>query len=432
MDNELIKECIALYRDGAKRMEVARVIMDATGLKETQAKYYAKTIWDNNFEEEYVPQNNSQEKEEEFRTEGGSMKNGGAKFDQQDENKATAESKGNVRTLDELLEVCNVDLNYWEVERHIINKWEVAAKDSEGELKHAPLYQVKAWLKKREVKNAEEVVNYFKEFLENVSPKPQTRNAGGKYMYEISIPDLHLAKMSWAKETGQDYDIKIAASLFKQACYNLLEKVNLDEVEKVLLPVGNDFFNSEGYSGATTAGTRQDDDSRWQKSFSIGCNLITEVVDEISQKVNVDIVVVSGNHDFERDYYLGEFLKAWYRKNEAVVVNNEPTNRKYVEFGKNLILFTHGNEEKQTELPLLMATEHPSFSKCKYRTAHLGHLHQHMVKENKGVTVKILPSLCATDSWHKLKGFCGNRRSAMSFLYDPVYGEVANFYYNID
>jgi predicted phosphodiesterase len=429
---DLKQQCVALYKDGAGRVEVSRFIMSETGLKKTAAKVRAKIIWDNEFTEPYVPIQQRGCSDEEFKNEEGGMKSGSAKFDQENEDKATAESRdSNVRTLEDLLEVCKVDLDYWEVERHVINKWEVAAKNSKGELNHSPLYQVKAWLKKRELKNAEEVIDYFKESLSEIRPKAQARNSGGKYMYEISIPDLHLAKLAWDKETGQDYDIDIAANLFRKAVQDLVSKVDLNDVEKILLPIGNDFFNSEGYSGATTAGTRQDDDSRWQKSFSVGCNLISEVVDEISKKVNVDIVIVQGNHDFERDYYLGEFLRAWYRNNEAVAINNSPKARKYVEFGENLILFTHGNEEKQTELPLLMATEHSSFSKCKFRTAHLGHLHQDWLREYKGVKVRILPSLCASDAWHKLKGYTGNRRSAMGFLYDPVYGEVANYYYNI-
>jgi predicted phosphodiesterase len=431
MDKKLIEKCIAAYNDGAGRVEVAKIIMKDMGLKISAAKVRAKTIWDNHFEEEYVPVQ-VRESEEEFKSEDGGFKTGGAKFDQTSEEEATAESKdANVRTLEDLLRVCKVDLDYWEVERHIINKWEVAAKDSDGELQHSPLYQVKAWLKKREVKNAEEVVDYFKKSLREIQPKPQTRNKGGKYMYEVSIPDLHLSKLSWHLESGEDYDIKIAAKLFKDAVSDLLTRVDLTEVEKVLIPIGNDFFNSEGYTSATTAGTPQQEDSRWQKSFSIGCNLITEVVDKLSEDINVDIILVAGNHDHERNYYLGEFLRAWYKDNEAVDINNAPSTRKYVEFGENLILFSHGNEEKQTDLPLLMATEHPSFSKCKYRTAHLGHLHQDWLREYKGVKVRILPSLCAADAWHSKKGYIGNRRSAMGFLYDPVYGEVANYYYNI-
>jgi hypothetical protein len=41
-------------------------------------------------------------------------------------------------------------LNTWEIERHIINKWEVGAKDEEsGKIITEPLYQVKACIKKR-------------------------------------------------------------------------------------------------------------------------------------------------------------------------------------------------------------------------------------------------------------------------------------------
>jgi predicted phosphodiesterase len=440
MDKKLIEECVSIYKNGGSRMDVARKIMKETGFKKTASKDRAKVIWERYFDEEYVTPS-SKERSEEYKNEDGGMKTGSVKFDEQDEDHATAESKSdNVRTLEDLLKVCDVDLDYWEVERHIINKWEVAAKtesyDNTGrkiqKMNHSPLFQVKAWLKKREVKNAEEVVDYFQQALSKIIPKPKPRSHNGKKMYEISIPDLHLAKMAWAKETGQPWDIKIAPQCFRDAFYHLVDQVDLNEIDTLLVPIGNDFFNSEGLSGETTAGTRQDDDSRWQKSYSVGCNLITSIVDDISDRVNVKIVIVQGNHDHERDYYFGEFLKAWYRFNEAVEIDNSPTTRKYVEFGQNLILFTHGNEEKQTELPLLMATEHSSFSKCKYRTAHLGHFHQYQVKENKGVTVKILPSLCATDAWHSKKGYTGNRRAAMGFLYDYGHGEIANFYYNLE
>ena len=51
---KLITQAIDLYNDGASRMEVARMIMKETGLKDTAAKARAKVIWDNNFDEDYV------------------------------------------------------------------------------------------------------------------------------------------------------------------------------------------------------------------------------------------------------------------------------------------------------------------------------------------------------------------------------------------
>jgi len=54
-----------------------------------------------------------------------------------------------IKTLNDLLEACDVDLSVWKIERYIINKWEVGAKDKKSyEIKVEPLFQVKVWLSK--------------------------------------------------------------------------------------------------------------------------------------------------------------------------------------------------------------------------------------------------------------------------------------------
>lgn len=422
-DNSIIKECLRIYNEGGARHEVASFIRNKTDLKRTASFRWAKVIWENEFNENSLI---SEGGDNEFEPPDKSTN-----FKQETENRAVAQSKSdNIKTLDDLLRVCEVDLETWQVDRHIVNKWEVAAKDDSGVLRHAPLYQVKAWLSRKEEKQIENVINLINKTVLPKSPR-KPKEGSSSLMYEISIPDLHLSKLCWGKESGEDYNINIAADVFREAVENLLSRVDLEKLDKVLLPVGNDFFNSEGLSGATTRGTRQDDDSRWQKSFSVGCSLISDTVEKIADKTNIEVVLVSGNHDYERVYYLGEYLKAFFRNDERVKINNNPTARKYVEFGENLILFTHGNNEKQADLPMLMATEHPNFSKCKFRTAHLGHLHQERVKETYGVSVKILPSLCPADAWHSEKGYVKNKRSAIGFLYDAKNGEIANYYFNI-
>lgn len=52
-------------------------------------------------------------------------------------------------TLDQLLTYCKVDLSVWAVEHHTVNKWEIGAKTDEGEIVVEPLFQVKAYLKRR-------------------------------------------------------------------------------------------------------------------------------------------------------------------------------------------------------------------------------------------------------------------------------------------
>jgi len=54
----------------------------------------------------------------------------------------------NPSTLDELLASCDVDTGVWEVERYVVNKWEVAMKVAgpPPTIIHRPLFQIKAWL----------------------------------------------------------------------------------------------------------------------------------------------------------------------------------------------------------------------------------------------------------------------------------------------
>lgn len=58
-----------------------------------------------------------------------------------------------ITTLEQLIEACEIDLSVWEIERHVINKWEVGAKfgvKGSEEMVIEPLFQVKAWLVKKE------------------------------------------------------------------------------------------------------------------------------------------------------------------------------------------------------------------------------------------------------------------------------------------
>jgi len=109
-------------------------------------------------------------------------------------NTITAESKSpRIKTLEQLLEACEVDLNVWRVERYIVNKWEVGAKEEhtdlafdngvmtgavkkEGLLVH-PLFQVKAWLVRIE---PEPIFPALQPVASNItvcdSPEPIRRN----------------------------------------------------------------------------------------------------------------------------------------------------------------------------------------------------------------------------------------------------------------
>lgn len=360
------------------------------------------------------------------------------------------------KTLEELLEICKVDLNEWRVEKYLVNKWATARKnktvnltyndgsatgsvDDKGGMTVHPIFQIKAWLvRKKEVKDYRLMLDKFIADAANFAPTNfilETIPTENNKLLEISIPDLHLSKLCWGKETMySDYDIKIAPRLYREAINDFISKIKGFGVSKILLPIGNDFYNSDNAAGTTTAGTpqSQSEDSRWPKTFTVGCELLSGVIEQLAQYFQVEVKVISGNHDYERTYYLGEYIKAWFRNNPHVVVDNAPTQRKYFRFGKTLLGFTHGNEEKHDKLPLIMASDRKEdWAITDHREFHVGHLHNETTKEYNGVKVRILPSLMPPDQWHASKGYVGNIRAAEAFLYDENDGLIAVFYHNV-
>lgn len=368
-------------------------------------------------------------------------------------------SKKRIKTLDDLIEACEIDTKEWEIVSWEANKWEVGRKDKSAEWKvkkgvvHKgkisdtgkifvePLFQVKAKLVKRKVatdlnKQKEEILKELK----NYSPKSKLQVItddefilNKNNMLEISIPDLHIGKMSWSEETDENYDIKIAEKRVKEAVKDLLTRVNLKTVNRILLPVGNDLINTDNRQNTTFNGTPQDTDARYMKIVKLTKRILIEIIDDLSTIAPVDVVVVPGNHDTNTMFLLGEILEAFYHNNEYVNVDNSPKLRKYYNYGKVGIQLTHGDQEDHKSLGLIFATEQPDlWAKSRFRFSQLGHYHKNKklnfvsVDEFQGYQVQILPSLSGIDFWHKSRGY-NTLKQAKALLFNPNSGLIGEF-----
>lgn len=333
-----------------------------------------------------------------------------------------------VTSLEELIDVCKVDTNKYKIDKFNVKKNNI--KDKEGEL--VARYDVDAYLSPKSPFDNDELLNRFIEDANKHSPKSFIFNytdLGTDKLLEIDAPDAHLAKLGWGVEVGDDYDIKIACKLFKEAVFDLVNK-SQGGFNRILFPIGNDYFHFDDSKSHTTAGTQVDADSRWQKMFLEGCSLLSDIIEKLAQLAPIDVLVVRGNHDERASFYLGEYLKAWFRNHPGVKIDNSPTPRKYYVYGKNLLGFTHGEDNKAETLPLIMASEQKeNWGKTKHKYWALGHLHHQILKEYNGVKVRVVPSLSGTDSWHHAKGFIGNDRGATASLFDKENGMEATFYH---
>jgi len=340
-----------------------------------------------------------------------------------------------IRTLEQLIAFCKVDLSIWEVKKHVVNMWGSEANAN---------FQVKAWLSrlKPELNDEEEILNLIEEAKEYAPKYPEVnridRSESGNLL-EVSLFDHHYGQLSWGKETGdRNYDVKISKSLALSSIDYLLSRAEEVNIDRILLPIGNDFFNVDNAFETTIHGTRQAEDDRWKKTFISGRHLWIEIIEKCLSVAPVTIKIIPGNHDGERIFYLGDALECWFHHSKEVDVDNSPPLRKYCEWGHCFIGYTHGDREPKGTLINIMATEKPlEWSRTKYREWHKGHLHAANIKafqildEERGVREWILPSLVALDDWHSGKGYSSLRES-MAMVWNKDKGKTDIFMYHPD
>lgn len=336
-----------------------------------------------------------------------------------------------IHTLEELLEYCKVDLVLWEVEKFICNKWESSSKNEDGDAVVTPLFQIKANLKKRvEIADARKEIEDLKALAFEFAPLPppviRPANDSGN-MLELNIPDAHFGKLAWAVETaGPNYDTKIAEELFLEAAETLLARVSHFTFEQIVLVLGNDLLNSDDQEGRTTKGTYVSTDTRYQKTFAVVRNVCIRLLERLRQIAPVSVIMVKGNHDALSVWHLGDSLECYFRNYADIAIDNSPRARKYHQFGKVMLMLTHGDKGKANDYPLTMATEEPEmFGATKFRECHTGHRHKTKLDEQHGIKVRILPALCPADAWHSENMFVGNLRSAEAYVWNRDEGLLA-------
>lgn len=289
------------------------------------------------------------------------------------------------------------------------SKWQVQTKG--GGVKFLKSY------KNEVTPNA--IWNFRQELIEQISEfspeKPLRKAKKNKtpFAYEISLPDIHIGKGN-IKELKDEYFSSIA---------KLMSRIDLENLERIILPIGNDGLNSEGLRQTTTRGTPQNDTLGWRESFRVYWEVLISAITWLSEFAPVDVICIPGNHDYERFYYLTDVLEAWFRKDNNVDIRNSSDFRKYYEYGNNMIMFTHGEKERPKDLAMNMPIEQPEmFARTKYRETHCGHFHKEMIlDEFKQIKVRFIPSICTTDEWHKHMGFM-HLRTAQAFIWNKENG----------
>jgi len=273
----------------------------------------------------------------------------------------------------------------------------------------------------------------FAKFLQNYKPNnisitKENYSIEKDYVnVEISLSDFHLAK----RTVDGDNSPEARALRYFNVAQSLINKVRANyDVNTVVLPISNDYFHTDNYQNQTTQGTPQDTIMDYSSEYELGFAILVDTINMLRQNANhVVVVLVQGNHDRTKSFYLAHALDVYFKENIDVDFIREHSVIKGLTLGNTFIGWHHGNC-KIEDLPLLFAT-HPqysqSFGNAKYREVHTGDKHHYMAKEVKGVRIQQMPSLSGTDRWHLDNNYVHSVRAALALVYDDEHGKVAEF-----
>lgn len=290
--------------------------------------------------------------------------------------------------------------------------------------------------------------------LRKLAPKYKARKIQpkGEHMLVLPQSDIHVGKWLSSEETGNTYNVQIAVERARQGTAELVAKAKLHGVKQFVVCVGNDILHTDN-GKTTTSGTPQDTDGSFFSMYRAAKFLYISIIEELALHADVLIVHVPSNHDWRTGYTLADAVAERFTYHPNVKNMITERHRKYIVYGRNLIMFSHGDGAKERDLLHIIATEAGEvWHKCPWRYAYLGHLHHKIrkvqgqvlmqtEKDKIGITeidttvqalagqdlnIEYVRSPSPADGWHDRNAFV-NRPAMEAFLHHEEMGQVGRF-----
>ncbi len=221
--------------------------------------------------------------------------------------------------------------------------------------------------------------------------------------------DPHLGMFSWAQETGDDFDLKIAEADLMAAVDSLV--ASAPAATHALFANLGDYFHSDNSENRTArSGHSLDVDSRWAKVQGVGLKLMKRLIERALEKHQfVHVINEIGNHDDHGAVMLSLALALFFEGNPRVTIDTSPAKYHWYRFGKNLVGITHGDTVKIQDLPAIMAADRPQdWGETEHRfwlTGHVHHSRKLAQTDLVGASVESFRTLAPKDAWHASKGY---------------------------
>lgn len=239
------------------------------------------------------------------------------------------------------------------------------------------------------------------------------------------IADAHIGMMAWRRETGEDYDTRMATDRLVTWIGRCMA-ASPNSHTAVILDVG-DLLHADDQTNQTPGSKHAlDVDTRHFRTIDLTIAAMATAVDLAATKhQHVIVRVLPGNHDKNAYMAILFALAERYRDNPRVQVQKEPGEFFAYQFGKVMLAAHHGDKSKAPRMVLSMADEFPEiWGQTRHRFLWTGHLHHHKSEDIGGVQWEQLRALTARDAYARAHAYSA-RAQLQAITYHRDMGEVS-------
>jgi len=160
----------------------------------------------------------------------------------------------------------------------------------------------------------------------DLTPLPKTprpRNTKKKDLFNaFYLGDPHMNMLSWARETGQDWDLNIALKHHDAAMADLLSRAPTAS-EGMLCTLGDLFHNDSLKAITPGSGNVVDVDGRLMKSWDATVLMVERILQQmLRQYDHVHYVCVPGNHSETLERVFAACLRISFKKEKRLTVHD--------------------------------------------------------------------------------------------------------------
>lgn len=272
-----------------------------------------------------------------------------------------------------------------------------------------------------------DVLDRIREAMADVRPLPPVKapeHVTEDLLTLYPIADLHAGMQAWGRETGEDYDTKIAIERLQSWVGQCVDLAPPSETA-VVLGVG-DLLHADDQTNMTPASKHiLDTDTRHYKTLEVTIDAMKAIIEYAAQKHRRVLVrVLPGNHDKHAYIAVLMALANRYINDNRIKVQNVPNEFFIHQFGKVMLAAHHGDKAKADRMVHFIADEHAEiWGRTRHRFLWTGHLHHHKSQDIGGVQWEQLRAMTAKDAYATSHAYSA-RAQMQAITYHRERGEI--------